>query len=403
MLNFSDLNVLRDAAKGMPEADKVALASCGLAEQSAKIRSLRPAVPQDTCAAFVLWMNAKLGKISGPSLTAARVTLGLPPTTTKWPWPRPPRNSFEAFDEVRGAKEWYDLFTAAKGGELAKQVSYEEASVPEALIAAVKNYAKIGGYEDLQDSSAIQAADKTMGMLLEALDYGVMIVNPQWYDKDSGNLLKSLPAGIDPRAFAVVDAELKAKVEAQRAADRAAKVEARRESDRAKYKEIKTNALAALYGKHKVDLDTISGVLAKAPIEELFKMIDEAGDGTWLNGVLQTTAASALPGTDAAAANHFMEQAILTKVSEAKPHWFRTLVTGDLACRPAEPKSKVGLNKKQKSVRRALYAFVDKYGAALTLAEIQAVFTGVKAENEAVAPVPAELSETTPEADKAKE
>jgi len=389
---FNTLKKLFGSA--LDDAGRIAFAKATAVQQVATMRGVVPAdVATDlSIAEFVLVFNVKSNLVAAgsPAHYAMRKTLGVA-DPLPWHKPRAPKNSWEMQDSNR-VPSWLEESQAM--GAIARTVTHEDLRAgPEVIAAVVRNFYKIGGFEDLGDTRAIQASDPTMKLFLEGVTYALVVMRPEWHDND-GVPLKDLPKGVDGRSKAEIEEEHERQEKIRRNEEARERNRARREKELAEYgalrasvlKEFRCDATAGLASDlSKLEFDSVQAVLAARAEKELgevttniFNLI--SASVTVPEGIGADEVTEIRKETTQRAAD-LTTQLVLEDLNDLQAGWLRRLSNGDFKFRNVPLKGEVRapgyVNKKEKAAARAVHHILHEYGEDVLNFALEAI-TGVK-------------------------
>ena len=348
MLSRSIFNIIKNC---FAEIDLVEFKDLPVADQVAKVGELRTGplrkVTDAEIGAFVLLFRLQYGLVQPGSEAhfALRRELGIPdpagwaktPAPTSFPvlfstWLEEYQTATAATKFVDHAALW------SKDGDPAKSV----ASRREALAAAIRHALGMGGLEDVLDPRAITVGEPTMDLLVSGAEANLQIQYPHWFDEKTGELLQSLPAGIN--GASKVELDILEQIERAKRKAEQRRLLAEEERNRRKAE------LAARFGT----------AIAKLKTDPAFNAATEAAL-TLSFGELKDllNADAVVPAPEGLTADE-VKTAFTAVIAAAKPAWFRSKSDGTPVIRRGEPRA--GESRQQRAIRANLTRMINKYG-----------------------------------------
>lgn len=413
MLNLITLTDIRTALSAIltgeteeeTTAAKAGFREATADEQLALLQELKPRLDKPVLGAFVLLYRVSQGLVEADSeehYALRKQLVGTAPG--KWHKDFPPKDPFQAMDPNR-IPSWVDDFLAA--GAIANKVSHAVASDERGLCCTIKDYFGVGGYEDLNDSRAIDSTDPTMQLFLQMVLRSLSTLRPEWFD-DHGELLASDQLGPDVSQLSLfeLDEAQKARMAEIRAEERRAAREKKKKQEAKKRQstiKVIAESLPSIAAFQEI-LQNIEGLTApEACVSEFDRLKDLYRQGSLLTTDLRNQAASwpdvstaimgflGEPGEDEEQVAYYTKemdslilQGFLAAIQSIRPEWFSPLATGGLTFRrgiprPEEPKVNV---RGRKAVRAHLEADIEKYGSGLVFPILREFLGGLALEVE---------------------
>ena len=366
LLSFDVRNAIRAAltAEFNTNEAREAFAATGLIERVKTVHDVCDAaglegITNEVAAAYVYFTAVRSGQVPAD---VAQAELQVP-VTAGWHKANPPADLW-ALMGADTQPSWLDEFN--KIGGIAERVEFAELADADMLAARVREAMGLSGLEGYKNAQVVDAADPTMLVFIEAVVNGVRALNPLWFVSGAASRLS------DEQKRSPYDIRTAAQqAEEQRKAVLRAEARAKKVAEEhAQYAAQKTRVFAALRAANVAT----AGELLAQPFEDVSAAIG-SGRTHPAARALATQVRQLETSIKEDLAVALAHQYLIAPLVAAQPLWFRELANGDVSLRPKPLKVKPAvLSRAQSSIRRGIYASIEKYGAAEVETAIRAIF-----------------------------